>query len=159
PRKVGARRRLLETYAQRAETIIIFEAANRLAQTLSLLVEVFGGDRPACVARELTKLHEDVVRGDLETLAKTFSESVRGEITLVVEGTEATRELTARLLIEEEEVDRRILQLTQDGKRPREIAAQLSSLSELPRREIYARAVSAREEIGSKGTSEEGTTE
>ena len=133
---------------------LYFESPNRLAQTLSLLVEVFGGDRPACVARELTKLHEDVVRGDLETLAEKFSESVRGEITLVVEGSEAATEVNTRLLIEEEEVDRRILQLTQDGKRPREIAAQLSPLSELPRREIYARAVSAREGIGSKGTSE-----
>ena len=151
PRKVGARRRLLETYAQRTETVVIFEAPNRLAQTLSLLVEVFGGDRPACVARELTKLHEEVVRGDLEMLAETFSESVRGEITLVVEGSEAAREVSARVLIEEEEVDRRILQLTQEGKRPREIAAQLSSLSDLPRREIYARAVSVRESIGSKG--------
>ena len=48
--QAGPRSRLLEIYAQRAETVVIFESPNRLAQTLLSLVEAFGGDRPACVA-------------------------------------------------------------------------------------------------------------
>lgn len=151
PRKAGPRSRLLEIYAQRAETVVIFESPNRLAQTLLSLVEAFGGDRPACVARELTKLHEEIVRGDLATLAQTFDQPVRGEITVVVEGAETTREISAPRLIEEAEVDQRIVELIEEGKRPREVAAQLSAISELPRREIYARAVSVRETVGAKG--------
>lgn len=152
PRKAGARARLLEIHAQRAETVVIFESPNRLAQTLASLVEAFGGDRQACVARELTKLHEEVARGDLSTLAQRFSQTVRGEITIVVEGAESTREVGVHRLLEEQEVGERIRELISQGKRPREVAAQLSALSELPRREIYARAVAMRETLGTKGT-------
>ncbi|MAI26065.1 MAG: hypothetical protein CMN75_08535, partial [Spirochaeta sp.] len=53
---------------------------------------------------------------------------------------------------EEQEVGERIRELISQGKRPREVAAQLSALSELPRREIYARAVAMRETLGTKGT-------
>ena len=155
PRKAGPRSRLLEIYAQRAETLVIFESPNRLAQTLLSLVDAFGGDRPACVARELTKLHEEIVRGDLASLAEKFDQPVRGEITIVVEGAEKTREVSAPRLIEEVEVDQRIVELIGEGKRPREVAAHLSAISELPRREIYARAVSVRETIGAKGRSTE----
>lgn len=155
PRKSGARSRLLESHAQRAETVVIFESPHRLPQTLLSLVETFGGHRRACVARELTKLHEEVVRGDLATLSTTFSESARGEITIVVEGAESPREVGTARLMEESEVDQRIEELIAQGKRPREVAAQLSTLSGLPRREIYARAVTAREASEAKGRSTE----
>ncbi len=62
-----------------------FESPRRLAATLRHLAEALG-DRRACVARELTKLHEEAVRGTLSELAEHFAEGARGEVTIVVAG-------------------------------------------------------------------------
>lgn len=85
PRKSGARRKRLETYLERAETLILFESPHRIGALLEDASAVFGSRR-ACVARELTKLHEEVARGPLEELAERFRSGTRGEITLVIEG-------------------------------------------------------------------------
>ena len=85
PRKSGARRRRLEAYRERPETLVLFESPHRIGGLLADALAVLG-ERRACVARELTKLHEEVVRGDLAELAQTFAEGGRGEITLVIEG-------------------------------------------------------------------------
>lgn len=143
PRSAGPRRRLLATHLARPEALVIFESPNRVAETLSDLVAVFGGERKACVGRELTKLHEEFVRGSLDELAKRFSGGIRGEVTLVVEGGEGAS--PAETLLDDEEVGRRVEGLAEEGRRPREIAAILAPLSALPRRELYARAVAARE--------------
>lgn len=77
--------RLNELRAQR-DTLIFYEAPHRLGKTLSCLVETLG-NRPAAAARELTKKHEEVVRGSLTELAEHFKENEpRGEFTLVVAG-------------------------------------------------------------------------
>jgi len=141
PRKSGARRRLLTPYRDRPEALVFFESPNRLAETLDDFVAVFGAERRACVARELTKLHEEVVRGSLEELAKQFSCEVRGEVTLVVEGGEGGEAAFPEALLGEPELDQRMAELIGEGRRPREIAALLAPLSPLPRRELYARAV------------------
>ncbi|MAI80289.1 MAG: 16S rRNA (cytidine(1402)-2'-O)-methyltransferase [Deltaproteobacteria bacterium] len=151
PRKPGARKRLLETYVNRSETFVIFESPNRLGQTLLDLVEVAGSSRKACVCRELTKLHEEVFRGDLGMLAGRFSGPVRGEITIVVEGSEEAKAGVVKIRLEEADLAGRILELVDEGKRPREIATQLSSQSDVPRREIYARAVAAKKQNSSLG--------
>lgn len=91
PRKDGDRRRRLQALAADERTLVFFEAANRVAGTLAALLEAFG-PRRAALARELTKLHEEVVRGTLPELVRQLAEqvgggeAVRGEITLVVEG-------------------------------------------------------------------------
>jgi 16S rRNA (cytidine1402-2'-O)-methyltransferase len=85
PRKAGPQRKRLEAYAERPETLVLFESPHRLGVTLSRAAEVLG-ERRACVARELTKLHEEIVRGELAELADRFREGTRGEITLVIEG-------------------------------------------------------------------------
>lgn len=85
PRKSGARRNRLEAYRERAETLILFESPHRIGALLEDASAALGARR-ACVARELTKLHEEVARGNLETLAERFREGARGEITLVIEG-------------------------------------------------------------------------
>lgn len=85
PRKAGERRRLLQRLVERPEAQVFFESPQRLGASLEMLGEIFEG-RALCVARELTKVHEEFVRGDAATLARHFSEGVRGEITLVVAG-------------------------------------------------------------------------
>jgi 16S rRNA (cytidine1402-2'-O)-methyltransferase len=86
PRAAGRRRaRIAELRDDRA-TLVLFEAPGRLASTLGELCELFG-DRPAAVARELTKVHEEFVRGRLSDLRDRFAQDEpRGEVTLVVEG-------------------------------------------------------------------------
>ncbi len=68
PRKAGERGALLRSYVDRPETLVLFESPRRVGATLTALAEGLG-DRPACVARELTKLHEEFVRGSLTELA------------------------------------------------------------------------------------------
>nr|MBO2470667.1 rRNA (cytidine-2'-O-)-methyltransferase [Bacillota bacterium] len=68
------------------DTLLFYEAPHRLAETLEALLDVLG-DRRAVLARELTKVHEEIVRGSLtEILALVRAEGIRGECTLVVEG-------------------------------------------------------------------------
>ena len=84
PRKGADRQRALSEIASRSMTSIIYESPNRTAATLRDLMSVCGSDRPATVARELTKLHEEVVRATLAELATQFSEDVKGEVVIVV---------------------------------------------------------------------------
>ncbi len=89
PARANARRAKLETMREIPATLIFYEAPHRLAATLKDAIEVLG-DRPAVVARELTKLHEEIARGNLTDLHKEFSDRqiVRGEIVLLI-GAEA----------------------------------------------------------------------
>jgi 16S rRNA (cytidine1402-2'-O)-methyltransferase len=88
PHKKGRQTRLKEL-ATEEQTIILYESPHRLMKTLEQLALHFGRDRQACVARELTKLHEEIVRGTLEELIRHFeSGTVKGEIVLVIAGKE-----------------------------------------------------------------------
>lgn len=85
PRKGGERARRLEGVAAAEATSIIYESPRRLAATLADLAEACGPGRPASVSRELSKLHEETVRGTLAELVAAFGEGeVRGEIVIVV---------------------------------------------------------------------------
>jgi 16S rRNA (cytidine1402-2'-O)-methyltransferase len=85
PRKGAERRELLARVAASAETVVLFESPQRLVDLLDDLQEVCGPDRGAAVARELTKLHEEVVRGTLaETAAYHREHPAKGEVTVVV---------------------------------------------------------------------------
>ena len=89
PRKGEERRTALAELAASATTSIIYESPRRLGETLAELAERLG-PRRAVVARELTKLHEEVARGTLAELAQRFSGEVLGEVVVVIEG--ATKE-------------------------------------------------------------------
>lgn len=86
PPKKGRATRLAQL-AEEPRTIIIYESPKRLGRTLRQLVETFGPDREAAIAREISKLHETVYRGTLLELADIFSENQpKGEIVIVIEG-------------------------------------------------------------------------
>ena len=138
PRRASARKKLFETYRERPETLVFFESPHRVGRSLAELAGSLG-PRRACVARELTKLHEEVVRDDLVSLAERFSGTQKGEFTLVVAGGPESAEAVAW-----PEVEALIVSRLADGARPREIAAELASSTGQPRREIYARAVALR---------------
>ena len=70
--------------------MVFYESPHRLAKTLAQLAEVFGEERGACVCREISKVHEECVRGTLAELAAHFTETApRGEIVVVVAGMNA----------------------------------------------------------------------
>ncbi|MFN3869648.1 MAG: 16S rRNA (cytidine(1402)-2'-O)-methyltransferase [Hyphomicrobiaceae bacterium] len=84
PARSAARRKSLESLASVDASLVFFEAPQRLLETLKALAEVFG-PRPACVARELTKMHEEAVRSTLADLVLHFRDNpARGEIVVVV---------------------------------------------------------------------------
>lgn len=86
PRKGSARSDRLAELTVEERTMVLFESPHRLGATLSDLAAVMGPDRRAVVARELTKIHEEFVRGTVAELAERFAESPKGEIVLVLEG-------------------------------------------------------------------------
>jgi len=89
PKKGGVRRARVADIARDARTVLLHESPQRLASTLEDLAAVCGADRPVAVARELTKLHEEVWRGTLGEAVKSFSErAVRGEVVVVLGGAE-----------------------------------------------------------------------
>ena len=86
PAKKGRRTRL-ENLAGEKRTMIFYESPHRLVRTLNDFAATFGHDRQAAVARELTKLHEENVRGTLEELLDHYGEkNIKGEIVIIVQG-------------------------------------------------------------------------
>lgn len=140
PRRAGARKQVLEAYRNRAETLVLFESPKRIEKTLAELAEALG-DRRACVARELTKMHEEARRGRLSELVGHYAGGVLGEITVVVEG---ATEVPAAL--EESEVDAEIRARIRAGERPKDIAAALAAPTGRAKRDLYARALALRTE-------------
>jgi 16S rRNA (cytidine1402-2'-O)-methyltransferase len=86
PVKKGRQTKLTELKDEK-RTMVFYESPHRLVKTLENLVEYFGGDRTASVSREISKLHEETVRGTLsEILAIFASRTIKGEIVMIVEG-------------------------------------------------------------------------
>jgi len=86
PRKAGERANHLAGLAREPRTMVFFEAPHRLAEFLDAALAAFGASRPAAVCRELTKPHQEVVRGPLSQLAEWAQGPVLGEVTVVVGG-------------------------------------------------------------------------
>ena len=131
--KQGERRSTLEELRDTRATLIFFESAQRLGATLNDMAEIFG-NRPAAVARELTKLHEEVRRGALNELATVYeNQTPKGEVTLLV-GPPLDAEPD---FAHAEKLLKQALQFM-----PVRAAADLvAEALEVPRRETYARAL------------------
>ena len=95
PRKQSARSSWLASLAGERRTAVFFESPRRLPACLRDAIEQLGGSRQAAVCRELTKVHEEVVRGSLDELAAWASDGVLGEITVVLAGASVRADLPA----------------------------------------------------------------
>jgi 16S rRNA (cytidine1402-2'-O)-methyltransferase len=134
PRKSGARRRLFESLRALPFTLVFYESPMRTAATLTDLAEILGAERRGCVARELTKPHEELLRDTLGALAARYAEGrPLGEITLVVAG--ASEATTVDL--DEGQIRAHAAKLTAGGTSTSDAARELSTLTGRPRREIY----------------------
>jgi 16S rRNA (cytidine1402-2'-O)-methyltransferase len=136
PRKGSGRAERLAAAAAEPRTIVIFEAPHRLARTLDDLASACGDDRPVAVARELTKLHEEVWRGTLGQATVWAAErEPRGEIVLVLDGAP-----DAPPPDDDELVDALSSELAA-GSSARDAARTVASRLGVPRRQAYDLAV------------------
>ena len=134
PRKAGERRRALDALAALDATLIFYESPHRAAATLAALDEALPG-RDAAMARELTKLHEEVVRGPIGELAEAIAarESLKGEVVLLI-GPPPVRE---REMADATDVRARVEALVSEGVSRSEAVKRIARELELPRSEVY----------------------
>ncbi|MBO0896404.1 16S rRNA (cytidine(1402)-2'-O)-methyltransferase [Arthrobacter sp. zg-ZUI10] len=139
PRKAGERSARLAELAGERRTMVFFEAPHRLEPMLRALDAAFGGDRRAAVARELTKLHEQVLRAPLRELLEWAEASeVRGEIAVVVAGAgEAAPELP-------EDHVAAVNGLVAQGARLKDAVATVAEDARISKRELYSAVLAAR---------------
>lgn len=141
PRSGGSRSRALERVETTEETVVLFESPRRIGLTLRELSSRMP-NRPAVVAREMTKFHEQFLRGTLSELANTCSaEQVRGEITLVLGPTRGT---ASAVPPGDAELAERLAELLGEGLHPKQAAKTVSRETGLPTRQLYDRAVRLR---------------
>ena len=131
PRRTGQRREFLESLLAEQRTLVMYEAPHRLLDTLSELLRTLG-DRPVAVARELTKIHEEIWRGTVSGAIERFTERTpRGEFTLVVGGASEPEQWT------EEQVRGALAKLLAAGISARDAASEVAARSGWSKRNLY----------------------
>jgi 16S rRNA (cytidine1402-2'-O)-methyltransferase len=142
PPRDSARRAHLEELRHEPRTMVFYEAARRLPETLTAMRDAFGPERMAAVMRELTKTHEEVMRASLGTITQSFAaREVLGEVTIVVEGApqrERTEAQGAGGVT--------IAMLTEAGLSLKQASAVIARATGRSRREVYQEALRARGE-------------
>ncbi len=135
PAKKTERRQRLEALKRERRTLVFYEAPHRLKETLDDLEQILG-ERQVAIGREISKLHEEFLRGTLgEVRSQIDQQNVRGEIALVVQGA------TDQGSVAEDDLIREIDCLAQDGMRVKEIAAWVGEHHGIPKREVYRLAL------------------
>jgi 16S rRNA (cytidine1402-2'-O)-methyltransferase len=138
PPRASARRKFLAGLAAEERTLVLYEAARRLVEALQDVLDVMG-DRHVVIARELTKMFEEVQRGPVGELIGALRQrpgGVQGEVTLLVGGAEG-RAVT----LSPAELDERIKEMRGQGVGLKEIARQLADVHGLSRRDVYQHAL------------------
>ncbi len=142
PARDSARRKALEALRTESRTMIFYEAARRLGNTLAEMAEVFGADRGAAVVREITKTYEETIRGSVAQLAERFGrEQPLGEIVVIVEGApekDAGSSAAAGALTVDD--------LIEAGLSLKQASALISKLTGASRRDVYQEALKHRRE-------------
>jgi 16S rRNA (cytidine1402-2'-O)-methyltransferase len=113
PARSGERRTMLESLREAQETTVVYEAPHRIAETMKDIVELLGAERPVVLARELTKVHEEFIRGSAaEILQKVQEHELKGEMTLLIGKSEgpavaAKRDIASRIeeIMREQQID------------------------------------------------------
>jgi 16S rRNA (cytidine1402-2'-O)-methyltransferase len=143
PRRVGARDRRLAELAGEPRTMVFFEAPHRALATLAAMAAAFGADRPCAVVRELTKVHEEVLRGSLaEVSERLAADRPRGELTLVVGGAPASTPSAAGAT----DLAAEVAALVAGGASTRDAIAAVARASGTPRRAVYQAVIDVRGE-------------
>jgi 16S rRNA (cytidine1402-2'-O)-methyltransferase len=137
PRRGSERRKRLEEVAGLPYTLIFLETPHRLIEALEDL-QIVLGDRPLAVARELTKIHEEIFRGTIGEAREHFTEQApRGEFTLVIGGQTGPQKGGPGDVWSEERLNAAIRTGLAEGKPTSQLAGELAEQSGRPRREVY----------------------
>jgi 16S rRNA (cytidine1402-2'-O)-methyltransferase len=136
PRKGSGRALRLREVSEEHRTVILFEAPHRLEKTLNDLADVCGGERRIVLARELTKLHEEIWRGTVSGAIERCAEvDPRGEYVLVLEGAPPAAEAT------EEEIREAVELALGRGLSKKDAAAEVAELFAVARNRVYEIAI------------------
>ena len=140
PRKSGVRRAWLESLITEERAVCFFESPHRIAATLAEAVEILGPNRRAAVARELTKIYEEVRRGTLAELAEWVAGGIKGEITCVIEGA-----LPETRTIELPELIAQVNELVAGGERLKTACATVAAAHKVGKKELYDAVLRSRQ--------------
>ncbi len=139
PRRRVERRRLIETVSRLPWTLVAFETPHRLKNSLGDLALVLGEGRQAAVCRELTKIHEEFIRGSLAEVRAHFEDiEPLGEITVIIQGADEEPRWT------DEAVRQALAAAFEQGQSASQAASQIARLSGRPRQEVYRMALEAK---------------
>ena len=135
PAKAQERKAKLQTLRREAATLVFYEAPHRLLDSLAEMLKIFG-DREIAVARELTKVHEEFLRGKLREVVRALADrDIKGEIVIMVHGASGEAQVS------DEELHGTIRQLAANGMGVKEIAELLGERYGLAKKEVYKLAL------------------
>lgn len=134
-----SRREHLESLKDEKRTMIFYEAPHKLCATLESMTEAFGGERPISLCRELTKLHEEVIRTTLSGALELYSQQPpKGEFVLVVAGAPEKEEEAATV----QDAKSRVEELMEQGMSRKDAVKQTAQELNLPKNAVYEAALS-----------------
>ncbi|EPD29471.1 16S rRNA (cytidine(1402)-2'-O)-methyltransferase [Gleimia europaea] len=139
PRKQGERARRLEELKEEPRTMVFFDSPKRIHENLTDMANMFGGARKAVLCRELTKTHEEIIRGDLNHLIYATRDDVKGELTLVVAGADPSDK-------DAEDYVAKVIALTEGGMKLKAAAKLVSEETGVRKNELYRAALARRPE-------------
>lgn len=139
PRKQGERERRLDNLKEEPRTMVFFDSPKRIHENLTDMANIFGGARKAVLCRELTKTHEEIIRGDLNHLIYATRDDVKGELTLVVAGADP-RDKSA------EDYVAKVIALAEGGMKLKAAAKLVSEETGVRKNELYRAALARKPE-------------
>lgn len=122
----------LRNLVSRKETLIFYEAPHRISKTLQSLYDVFG-NRKACIARELTKKHEEFIRLSLEEMLKLDPETLKGEMVIVVEGSNGEEQP----IIGDNDIVNMVKTFVESGMSTKDAIKKVSEMTQVNKNHIY----------------------
>ncbi len=137
PKTVVKKKELLKNIKDYPYTLVFYDSVRRLSETLNILLETLG-ERNICVAREMTKLYEEMVRGPVSQVISAFSErdSIKGEVTVVIEGDRVGREETSS-----EELRKKLQEMKKRGATLSDAVKTVCESSGASRNSVYKMAL------------------
>lgn len=130
--KESVRLEELRELALKKETLIFYEAPHRIQKTLESMYEILG-DRKACIARELTKKHEEFIRAGLKTLSEIDPETLKGEMVIVVEGASGEE----KPIISNMDICNMVKAMVESGMSTKDAIKKVSEMTKLNKNQIY----------------------